>query len=107
MKTAAFGALLMLSTATVATAQWATQRDPRVPKLRDGKPDLSGPAPKAADGKPDLSGVWLTDGGRVPPGTLTVEGDELRVSRRFVNVTAGMNPEQVQMEPWASDLLKK
>jgi len=107
MKTAMLCSLLVLSTTPVALAQWATQRDPRVPSLPDGKPNLSAPAPKATDGRPDLSGVWLTDGGPVPPGILTVEGDELRVSRRFNNVTAEMKPDQVQMEPWAAELLNK
>ena len=106
MKTAMLCSLLVLSTTPVALAQWAAQRDPRVPGLPDGKPNLSAPAPKATDGRPDLSGVWLTDGGPVPPGTITVEGDELRVSPRFGNVTAGMTPEQVQMEPWAAELLQ-
>jgi hypothetical protein len=107
MKTLMLGALLLLSAAPAVMAQWATQRDPQVPSLPDGKPNLAAPAPKASDGKPDLSGVWLTDGGPVPPGTLTVEGDELRVSRRFGNVTAEMKPEQVQMEPWADELFRK
>jgi hypothetical protein len=106
MKTALFCALLLLSMASVVTAQWAKQRDPRVP-LRDGKANLSAPTPKASDGKPDLSGVWLTDGSPVPPGTPTVEGDELRVSRHFVDVTADMLRDQVQMEPWAAELFKK
>jgi hypothetical protein len=106
MKTSLLCSLLLLCTATGVTAQWQKQRDRRVP-LRDGKPNLSAPAPRASDGKPDLSGVWLTDGGRVPPDIPTVEGDELRVSPHFINVTADMKPEQVQMEPWAADLLKR
>jgi hypothetical protein len=107
MKTLMLGALLVLSTATVVTGQWATQRDPAVPGLRDGKPNLSASAPKTSDGRPDLSGVWLTNGGPVPPGIDTVEGDELRVSRHFIDVTADMKPDQVQMEPWAAELFKK
>jgi hypothetical protein len=107
MKTSLFCSLLVLCTVAAVTAQWEKQRDPRVPSLQDGKPNLSASAPRANDGKPDLSGVWLTDGGRVPPGTPTVEGDELRVSRHFINVTADMKPDQVQMEPWAAELFKK
>ena len=38
--------------------QWLNHPDPRIPRLPDGKPNLSAPAPRTADGKPDLSGVW-------------------------------------------------
>ena len=107
MRTAIFGALLVVLVATDVTAQWATQRDPRVPSLRDGKPNLSAPAPRASDGKPDLSGVWLTNGVPVPPNIPTVEGNYLRVSPHFIDVTGDMKPDQVQMQPWAADLFKK
>ena len=40
-----------------AAAQWINYRTPGVPRLPDGKVDLSAPAPRTADGKPDLSGV--------------------------------------------------
>jgi hypothetical protein len=40
-------------------AQWQDVKTNRVPRGRDGKPDLSAPAPKMADGKtPDFSGIW-------------------------------------------------
>ena len=106
MKTTLLCALLLV-TAPTASAQWVKQRDPRVPSTRDGKFNLTAPTPRASDGKPDLSGVWLTDGVPIPPNIPTVEGDYLRVSRQFIDVTAGMKPEQVQMEPWAAELLKK
>src|SRR5262245_65572767 len=97
MKTMLLGALLLLAATPRISAQWATQRDPRVPSNSDGKFNLSAPTPRASNGKPDLSGVWLTDGGPVPPHIPTVEGNDLRVSRQFIDVTADMKPEQVQM----------
>ena len=106
MKATSLCALLLLVSAVAVQAQWAKQRDPRIP-TRDGQANLTAPAPRASDGKPDLSGVWLTDGGPVPKDVPTVEGDELRISRQFIDVTAGMKPEQVQMEPWAAELFKK
>jgi hypothetical protein len=39
-------------------AQWLNYPTPGIPRLPDGKPDLSAPAAKTADGKLDLSGIW-------------------------------------------------
>jgi hypothetical protein len=41
-----------------AIAQWINYPTPGIPRLPDGKPNLSAPAPRTADGKPDLSGIW-------------------------------------------------
>jgi hypothetical protein len=42
-------------------AQWLNYPAKGIPRLANGKPDLSAPAPKTADGKPDLSGAWKLD----------------------------------------------
>lgn len=55
----ALGLLLAAS----AFAQWVRFPTPGVPRLPNGKPDLSAPAPRTAEGKPDLSGVWQTQRG--------------------------------------------
>ena len=39
-------------------AQWLGYPTPGVPRTADGKVNLSAPMPKLPDGKPDLSGVW-------------------------------------------------
>jgi hypothetical protein len=57
MKTSLLCVCLLLTTAAAVPAQWAKQPDPRVPSLRDGKPNLSAPTPRASNDKPDLSGV--------------------------------------------------
>ncbi len=44
---------------TGAPAQWLNHKDPGIPRLKDGKPNLSAPAPRTRNGKPDLTGVWL------------------------------------------------
>ena len=42
---------------------WSALRSFWLPRLPDGKPNLSAPAPQTSDGKPDLSGLWSNDGG--------------------------------------------
>jgi len=44
-------------------AQWIKLPTPGLPRLPDGKPNMTAPAPRTADGKPDLSGLWQNDGG--------------------------------------------
>lgn len=49
--------LFVLSPST-GSAQWLNHPTPGVPRLGDGKPNLSAPAPRTTDGRPDLSGLW-------------------------------------------------
>src|SRR5436190_6665417 len=55
---AAAVALLSSLLSPPAAAQWLDYPTPGIPRLPDGKPNLSAPAPRAPDGKPDLSGIW-------------------------------------------------
>ena len=54
---------IALAIATDAGAQWLKLPTPGLPRLPDGKPNLTAPAPRTADGKPDFSGLWKNDGG--------------------------------------------
>jgi hypothetical protein len=59
------GLLLAVTTAvTGLSAQWPLHKRPNVPRLPDGKVNLTAPAPRWVDGKPDLSGVWENIGWR-------------------------------------------
>jgi len=51
-------ATLALALSAPTGAQWIDYKNPGVPRLPDGKPNLAAPAPRTADGKPDLSGIW-------------------------------------------------
>jgi hypothetical protein len=52
----AAAALWLLSVSLCA--QWLDFRTPGIPRIADGKPNLTAPAPRTPDGKPDLSGLW-------------------------------------------------
>ena len=62
LQTPRFAALVAVSVLTLlsasTSAQWLTQPTAGIPRLPDGKPDLSAATPRSADGKPDLSGLW-------------------------------------------------
>jgi hypothetical protein len=66
-------------------AQWINYPTPGIPRLPDGKPDLSAPVPRLADGKPDLSGIWRGAGPLY----------------RF-NIAQDLEPQDIQ--PWAEEL---
>ena len=79
----------VLSAGIVLDAQWINRPTPGLPRLPDGKPNLTAPAPRTPDGKPDLSGLWRNDGG----------------DRYYNNVTADLQPGDVA--PWARALFLK
>jgi hypothetical protein len=79
-------AIVAVTFSVAAHAQWLTDRTPGIPRLPDGKPDLSAPAPRTADGKPDFSGIWIAS---PHPAYL-------------LNIAADLDAGDVQ--PWATDL---
>ena len=70
-------------------AQWIKLPTPGLPRLPDGKPNMTAPAPRTADGRPDLSGLWQNDGG----------------DRYYNNVLADYA--QGDVAPWAHELSVK
>jgi hypothetical protein len=78
-----------------AQAQWVNYPTPGIPRLPDGKPDLSAPAPRTADGKPDLSGIWAVECG--------IYGRDGCFTRSlFFDLARDLKPADVEMTPWAS-----
>src|SRR5947207_2411367 len=55
---------LILALGALLAAQWPQYKRADVPRLPDGKVNLTAPAPKFFDGHPDLSGVWENPGWR-------------------------------------------
>jgi hypothetical protein len=81
--------LLFLILCSAATAQWE-QVQSKIPRTKDGKPNLTAPAPRKADGKPDLSGIW---------GTAT--------AKYLINIAADFKPGELPIQPGAEALLKE
>src|SRR5215831_14401637 len=77
-------ALLFACVSAPASAQWLNVRSAGIPRLPDGKPDLSAPAPRDADGKPMISGLWMPD-------------------RRYIGDIA-RDLKEVPFQPWAREL---
>jgi hypothetical protein len=74
---------LLVALATTASAQWLNQRDPKVPRTAEGRPDLGAPPPRLPEGRIDLSGVWLPEpkatAGGAPVGQTLGEDPVIRL----------------------------
>lgn len=83
-------------------AQWVNYPTAKVPRARDGKPDLAAACPRTPDGKPDLSGLWAMQTKR--EGNPNFPGCE-PVSDEFVNIAASLKG-GLPYQTWAADLVK-
>lgn len=78
---------IMFAMSAPLSAQWLSYPTPGIPRMPDGKPNLTVPAPRSADGRPDLSGLWRIEG-----------------LGHATNITGDQNP---GMLPWAQALYKQ
>jgi len=108
--------VLFAGAISCASAQWLNYRDPKTPRSKDGKPNLSAPTPRSSNGKPDLSGVWQTqpspaeEMNRLFPGLgdVVLLGDAPRTfSKYFLNILADFKPEEAPIRPEAAALFEE
>jgi hypothetical protein len=92
--------VLWALTAARLGAQWVNYPTPGIPRLPDGRPNLSAPVPRTTDGKPDLSGLWEPRG----QSSTAYLGNTVR-DPKFADVSTGMKG-GLPLQPWAADLLK-
>jgi hypothetical protein len=83
-----FTAILLLLPVT-ATAQWTKVPPAKIPRSKDGKPNLSSAAPRLSDDKPDLSGIWIA---------------ENKYQGKAQNFAADLKVKKVPFQPWAKSL---
>ena len=106
----------LLLFAAGAGAQWLNYKELGVPRMADGRPNLSARAPRTRDGKPDLSGVW-----HVQPTSLAemkrLFGDNVdqiqvpgmeadTISKYAVNILLDVKPEENILRPQAQEIVK-
>ena len=82
-------------------AQWLNYPTPGLPRTQDGKVHLDAPVPRTTDGRPDLSGIWASQCGVAGRDACFAPGS------RFFDLARGLDPEDVQMTPWASAIQKQ
>jgi len=103
--------IILAGAFTCAYAQGQNYPDSRIPRTKDGKPNLTAPAPRL-NGKPDISGVWEAD--RSPAseydrvlgkGWSDLQPDTQDITTNFLNVFWGMKPEEEPLRPEAAAMV--
>ena len=100
----AVGAMLILCAPVFG--QWLDYPTPGIPRLPNGKPNLSAPTPRAIDGHPDLSGVWQLEPAPCTSSAVQSCGGDYPGAREFGNIGARL-PGGLPYQPWAAELVKK
>ena len=101
---------VILGTLLVSTpmaSQWIEYPTAGVPRLADGRVDMTAPAPRLPDGKPDFSGIWMTGDPNRP-----TEGDEpgdptaISSSRQMRDIGVDL-PDGLPYQPWQIPIVEE
>jgi hypothetical protein len=92
-RTGSLVAVVLTIVTAPAGAQWLNYPTPGIPRLPNGKPNLSALAPRKPDGKPDLSGIW--------------HGEQQIYVKYAENLGADFKPGEFPIQPWAEALYKQ
>src|SRR5215467_586533 len=105
MRRSSIVAVLVVAALGCVEAQSLNYRDPKIPRLPDGRPNLSAPAPRV-NGKPDMSGLWEAE--RTPvaeftrvlgPGLAAIQPDLNDVTKHLINVFWDVKPGEEPLRP--------
>src|ERR1051325_3152114 len=106
-------AIIFAGALTNTNAQWLNYPDARIPRTKDGKPNLSAPAPRTK-GKSDLSGLWQADrtsdreyNAVLGAGFSDFQPDLHDITKNVLNVFWGMKPEDEPLRPEAAAIVKQ
>jgi len=94
----ALTAVILLG-ASATDAQWLNYPTPRIPRTAAGKPQLDAPTPRLPNGQPDLTGLWWA--------TCSAGTDCFFTRSLFMDLARGLEPDLVQMTPWAAGIQKQ
>jgi hypothetical protein len=81
-------AVLAVACAATISAQWLDRKTPNIPRLPDGRANLSAPVPRKPNGQPDLCGIWQVPG-----------------LKYLINIAADLK--EVPFQPWAAAIYKE
>lgn len=95
--------IVALAVASAAQAQWLKYPTAGIPRLPDGKPNLSAPAPRTPDGKPDLSGVWEVLHNRPCPADGCAD---MWIPQEFLDIGWSLKG-GLPYQPWAAAIVKQ